>query len=54
MPAHLQHHLSAGHGSPGVLIVQSDARVNEVIDALVVIAHAGEPGDLADLVTYMP
>ena len=54
MPAHLQQHLLAGNNAPGVLIVHSDARVNDVIDALVVIAFASEPSDFANLVAYMP
>jgi hypothetical protein len=37
-----------------VLIVHADARIVEVIDALVMIAHAGESGDFADLVAYVP
>ena len=54
MAIHLQEHLASGHRSPGILIIRPDQRMRALIECLVLIAHAGEPTDFADLITYIP
>lgn len=54
IPLHLQHHLTAGGHSPGVLMVRRNARIRELVETLVLIAHAGDPHDFADSIVYIP
>lgn len=54
MAGHLNDHLTAGHHSPGILIMRPGQNMQTLIDCLVLIAHAGEPSDLADAITYIP
>jgi hypothetical protein len=53
IPAHLAAFLEAGNHSPGVLIVRPASRLAEVVESLALIAHAGEPEDFANMVTYI-
>jgi hypothetical protein len=54
MVSHLQAHLSVGHRSPGILILRPGQRMRELVECLVLIAYAGEAGDFADMITYIP
>ncbi len=54
MSQHLDNHLSSGHHSPGVFVVRSGFAWNSVLEILVLVAHAGESADYADLVTFLP
>ena len=54
MPQHLAEHLAAGHHSPGVFVVRMGFSRTEILEALVLVAHAGNPSDYADVVTILP
>ena len=54
MPQHLAEHLMAGHQSPGVFVVRAGCSWAEILEALVLVACAGEPPDYADAVTFLP
>lgn len=54
LPSHLATHLQAGHHSPGVLIIRSGTTVPQVVHALALAAHAGDPADHQDRVEYIP
>ncbi len=55
VPSYLDDHLAAGHHSPGVLIVRRRrVSVPQVIFALALIAHAGDPAYFADCPRFIP
>src|SRR5947209_2535283 len=54
MPGHLAGHLQAGHHSPGVFVVSVGCSIGQLVSWLEFIAHAGEPADYADTITYVP
>jgi hypothetical protein len=54
MPAHLARHLQAGRHSPGVIVLDSSSGMRDILDALELIAHAGDPADFQDQVRYVP
>jgi hypothetical protein len=54
MPTHLANHLKGGQTSPGVLMLRAGCTLREVVDCLELAAHAGEPSDYADAITFIP
>ena len=54
MPRHLAEHLASGHHSPGVFVVRAGFSWGDVLDALVLVAHTGDPADYLDVVTFLP
>lgn len=54
MAIHLREHLASGHRSPGVLIIRPNQRMRALVECLVLIAHAGDPSNFADAITYIP
>jgi hypothetical protein len=54
IPAHLAAFLEAGNHFPGLLIVRPASRLAQVVESLALIAHAGEPQEFANMVTYVP
>lgn len=54
MLGHLQRHLALKRHCPGLLIVQADAKLQELLAMLQVIAHAGRPDDFRDVFVYIP
>ncbi len=54
LPGHLVIHLAAGHHSPGIFIVRPAGTIRELIDSLVLAAHAGDPADYRDCIDYIP
>jgi hypothetical protein len=54
MARHLRDHLAAGRHLPGIVSIRPDQSMRLVIECLVLIAQAGEPGDFADAVTHIP
>jgi hypothetical protein len=54
MPNHLTEHLKAGHKSPGVFMVRGGRSIREVVECLELAAHAGNPAEFADTVTFIP
>jgi hypothetical protein len=54
LPGHLAQHLYAGRHSPGVLLIRAGTTVPQVLAALVLIAHAGDPLDYQDRIERIP
>jgi Domain of unknown function (DUF5615) len=54
LPNFLADHLRAGHHSPGIFLNRYGATLREVIDFLVLAAHASEPWGWADRCQFIP
>ena len=54
MAKHLDNHLKSDHHSPGIFVVRAGFLWAEVLEILVLVAHAGEPADYVDVVTFLP
>jgi hypothetical protein len=54
LPQHLAQHLQAGHHSPGIFILRPGATIRELLAALALVAHAGNPIDYQDQMIYVP
>jgi hypothetical protein len=54
MVNHLDRHLVSGHRSPGVVIARVSQSMRMLVECLVLIAHAGQPDDFAEVATYIP
>ncbi len=54
LPLHLADHLHAGGHSPGVLILRPGSTTEQLISALVLIAHAGDPIHYRDRFDFIP
>lgn len=54
MPSQLRELLREGGHSPGVLIVRAGSSWSEVVDCLVLVAHAGLVVEFRDAVTFIP
>ena len=54
MPGHLATHLQAGHHCAGLFIVRAPATITQVVDYLVLAAHAADPMALQDRYEYIP
>jgi hypothetical protein len=53
MPAHLATHLASGRHSPGIMILRS-VSFAQIVEFLVLAAHASQPVEWADCVTFIP
>lgn len=54
MPGYWIDHLRSGRHSPGVLILRDRVPLPEVVESLVLVAYATEPGDWVDRLEYFP
>lgn len=54
MPGHWIAHLQSGRHSPGVFIVRSNATLPEIVNMLVIVAHASDPDEWLDRLEYIP
>ena len=54
MPLHLTGHLQSGHHSPGIFVLSAGFPMKKIVEALELVAHAGDAGDYEDTVTYIP
>lgn len=54
LPIFLADHLHAGHHSPGIFLIRHGATLTEVVDFLVLVAHASEPWEWADRCQFIP
>jgi hypothetical protein len=54
MPGHLADHLQAGHHSPGIFMVRRRSVIPQLVFALVLAAHAGDPDVYRDRIEYIP
>lgn len=53
LPEHLARHLSIGHGSPGIILLR-DQSLTRLAEHLLVVAHASDPSEWSDRITYVP
>lgn len=53
LPDHLDAHLKAEHHSPGVLLLRRGSSWREVLTLLELIAHASEPDEWRDQITWL-
>jgi hypothetical protein len=54
LSGHRTGHLGAGFHSPGIFLLRTGSTIPQVLASLVLAAHAGDPADYADRVTYIP
>jgi len=54
MPGHLQAHLDAGRHSPGVFLVRPGTSIPELLEFLILVAHASRPEEWQDRVRFVP
>jgi hypothetical protein len=54
IPAHLAQHLQTGHRSPGVFVIRTSYSIGQLVSHLELVAHAGEPADYENAITYVP
>jgi hypothetical protein len=54
MSHHLADHLSAGHHSPGVLMLSRGSKISEVLSFLVCVAYASDASEWEDRIYYVP
>jgi predicted nuclease of predicted toxin-antitoxin system len=54
MPAHLTARLRVGHQSPGILMIRGGCSLSQLVRILELVAHAGQPADYKNGVTYVP
>jgi hypothetical protein len=54
MPGHLVQHLRNGRHSPGILLLRLHCPLAEIVEMLVLIAYASDPGEWQDREEYIP
>jgi hypothetical protein len=54
LPVHLARHLQAGRHCPGIFIARLRSATQDVVDDLVLKAHAGDPAVYADCIVFIP
>jgi hypothetical protein len=53
MAGHLNDRLAAGGHSPGVFLIRSGSTIRSVVEFLEAAAHASDPSEWQDQVTYI-
>ena len=54
LPSHLANFLNAGNQSPGVIFLRTDLTRNDVLELLILIAHACEATEWANTYRWIP
>jgi Domain of unknown function (DUF5615) len=54
VPLFVADHIQAGHHSPGVFLIRKGSSLREVIDFLVLSAHASDPWEWQDRCHFIP
>lgn len=54
MPVHLRDHLMQGRHIPGILVMNDDLTIGEVLDELLLIAGASTEDEYQDQIVYLP
>jgi hypothetical protein len=54
LPNFLADHLLAGRHSPGIFLIRHGAGLREVLDCLLLVAHASEALEWADRCQFIP
>lgn len=53
LPLHLSDHLAAGHHSPGIFTLRRGVSIPDVVDFLVLAAHASDASEWQDGIEYI-
>ncbi len=54
LPGYLAAHLQAGFHSPGVFLIRPGQTIPDIVDALILRAHAGSPIVYQDRIEFIP
>ena len=54
MPGHWIDHLRSGRHSPGLFIVRTNVSLPDIVEAMVIVAHASDPDEWLDRLEYIP
>jgi hypothetical protein len=54
MAGHLADHLRLGRSSPGIFVIALGYRLSQLVNHLELVAHAGDPTDYENCLTYVP
>ena len=54
LPSHLANFLNAGNQSPGVIFLRTDLTRNDVLELLILIAHASKSAEWANTYRWIP
>jgi hypothetical protein len=54
LPRHLTLHVQGGHHSPGVVMIRPGFSISLLVSYLELLAHAGNPVDYENAITYVP
>jgi hypothetical protein len=54
IPGHLRDHLAAGRHVPGIFLLRRRCSLGRLIEDLLLIWRASEPGEYRDLIEYLP
>lgn len=54
LPGHLGERLAEGGHSPGIFLIRMGSPLRDLLESLELAAHAGDPADYRDRVTYLP
>ncbi len=54
IPRYLQEHLAAGHHVPGIFLLRRRHSLGQLIEDLLLIWSASEPGEYQDRIEYLP
>ena len=54
LPGHLAEFLNAGNQSPGVIFLRTDLTRNDILELLILIAHASEAAEWANTYRWIP
>ncbi|MBL8794484.1 MAG: hypothetical protein JNM56_11305 [Planctomycetia bacterium] len=54
MPGHVRDHIAAGRHMPGILTVEPDMRIEELIEGMLLIRGASLENEFQDQIRYFP
>lgn len=54
MPVHLTDHIAEGHHVPGILILNLDVSIGQLLDELILIAEASFEDEYQDQIVHLP
>ncbi len=54
MPPHLRDHLASGHHIPGIFTFKHKVPIGHIIETLLLIWEASEPGEYQDQIVFIP
>jgi Domain of unknown function (DUF5615) len=54
MPGHWIDHLQSRRHSPGLFIVRANVSLPDIVETMVIVAHASDPGEWRDRLEYIP